>query len=58
VLFSSPVCGETSRSARIFNARRTIGNACATGDSAGGETGRPLLLAALAAARRTPDRFS
>ena len=28
------------------------------GDSAGGATGRPLLLAALAAARRTPDRFS
>ena len=31
VLLSRPVCGDTSRSARILSARRTIGNACAIG---------------------------
>ena len=47
VLLSRPVCGETSRSARIFSARRTIGKACAIGDEAMvGAGGRPPRTAA------------
>ena len=53
VLLSRPVCGETSRSARIFSARRTIGNACAIGAlAAAAGIGRPLLGRGLAHARQ------
>ena len=47
VLLSRPVCGDTSRSARIFSARRTIGNACAIGAApARRAAGRPAFAAA------------
>ena len=48
VLLSRPVCGDTSRSARILSARRTIGNACAIGAMR-----RPARAAALTAGFRT-----
>jgi hypothetical protein len=53
VLLSKPVCGETSRSARIFSARRTIGKAWEMGADEAAACGRPPVLAE---GRRT--RFS